>query len=138
MNDSVFHGGCLCGAVTFEITGALERMVHCHCSRCRRGTGTGHATNFLANPDQLTWLSGEQSIKRFDLPGAKSFAKWFCSNCGCPLPRPSRSGKLIVPAGSLDCAPIGLPTAHIFWGSRAEWACESGGSPTYDTYPASW
>ena len=138
MSSLTFRGGCLCGTVTFEIASPLQRMVHCHCSRCRRGTGTGHATNFIANPDQLKWLSGEESISRFDLPGAQSFAKWFCGRCGCPLPRPSRSGKLVVPAGSLDSAPAELPADHIFWGSRAPWACESGDAPTHETYPKTW
>jgi hypothetical protein len=114
-------------------------MVHCHCSRCRKGTGTGHATNLLAGPDQLQWLSGEDNISRYDLPTAKSFSKWFCRLCGCPVPRPSRNGRFVViPAGSLDDDPPIRPTDHIFWGSRAPWSCPHGGLPTHETYPDSW
>ncbi|CAN96986.1 hypothetical protein sce6817 [Sorangium cellulosum So ce56] len=139
MSESSIHGGCLCGAVTFEVEPPFKLMAHCHCSRCRKGTGTGHATNLAVDAGQLRWLSGEEAITRYELPTAKSFGKWFCSHCGCPVPRLRRGGKImIVPAGSLDTAPPMSPTDHIFWGSRAPWGCASGGLPTHDEYPASW
>jgi len=133
------NGSCLCGAVTFEVEPPFKRMVHCHCSRCRKGTGTGHATNIYVHPPQLKWLSGEDAITKFDLPAARSFSKWFCSKCGSPLPRITRSGKnIVVPAGSLDTFPSIKPTDHIFWGSRAPWACESNGLPIHAEYPEWW
>ncbi|GAB3332156.1 GFA family protein [Marilutibacter aestuarii] len=139
MSGSTLQGGCLCGAVRFEATSPFRRMVHCHCSRCRRSTGTGHATNIAVDSGQFAWLSGESAISRFDLPGAERFGKWFCSHCGCPLPRRSRDGSFVmIPAGSLDAAPPILPGDHIFWGSRVEWGCPSGGIPTHDTYPDGW
>jgi hypothetical protein len=139
MDESSLHGGCLCGAVTFEVAPTFKRMVHCHCSRCRKGTGTGHATNLIVKPGQLRWRSGEEVITRYDLPTARSFGKWFCSLCGSPVPRLTRNGKLVViPAGSLDTAPPITPTDHIFWSSRAPWGCTSGGLPTHDGYPESW
>lgn len=45
MDESTIHGSCLCGEVTFEVDPPFHKMVHCHCSRCRKATGTGHATN---------------------------------------------------------------------------------------------
>ncbi|WP_346838694.1 GFA family protein [Microbulbifer sp. SAOS-129_SWC] len=139
MSESAIHGSCLCGTVEFEISPPFQRMVHCHCSRCRKGTGTGHATNLLVAPEQLTWLAGEASIARYDLPTAKSFGKWFCRNCGSPLPRISRSGTVVVvPAGALDEMPPIAPTDHIFWDSRADWDNDSGGLPTHTTYPDTW
>lgn len=132
-------GSCLCGTVTFELQGPFERMVHCHCSRCRKGTGTGHATNLYVQPGQLKWLSGEDSISRYNLPSAKSFAKWFCSQCGSPVPRITRSGKtVVVPAGTLDATPPIKPTDHIFWESRAPWASENGSLPAHAEYPKWW
>ena len=133
------NGSCLCGGVTFEVQPPFERMVHCHCSRCRKGTGTGHATNLYVQPSQLKWLSGEGSISRYNLPSAKSFGKWFCSQCGSPLPRLTRSGKTaVIPAGSLDTTPPIKPTDHIFWGSRAPWACEHSSLSTHEEYPQWW
>ncbi len=133
------HGGCICGAVKFEIDPPFAKMVHCHCSRCRKGTGTGHATNLLVAPEQLRWTLGEEKITRYLLPSAKSWGKWFCGNCGCPVPRLTRNGKMVVaPAGSLDAPPPIAPSAHIYWASRAPWGCGAGGLPTHDELPDGW
>ena len=139
MDESTVQGSCLCGAVTFAVSPPFQRMIHCHCSRCRKGTGTGHATNLIVEPGHLRWLSGEDNIARYELPTAKSFGKWFCRQCGSPVPRLTRTGTLIViPAGSLDTAVPMSPTDHIYWASRAPWACSSGGLPTHAEYPDSW
>lgn len=139
MTESRIAGSCLCGAVRFELSPPFNRMMHCHCMRCRKGTGTGHATNLYLQPTQLHWTSGEAEIRRYDLPTAKSFSKWFCSQCGSPVPRISRSGKTaVVPAGSLDDVPPIEPTGHIFWGSRAHWACAAGALATHEEYPEGW
>ena len=139
MSESTIHGSCLCGTVSFEITPPFQRMVHCHCSRCRKGSGTGHATNLIGLPEQLKWLSGEEGISRYDLPDARSFGKWFCKSCGSPVPRVTRNGKaVVIPAGALDDAHDMKPTDHIFFGSRAPWACGEGGLPAHDEYPEAW
>ncbi|NES96002.1 MAG: GFA family protein [Desertifilum sp. SIO1I2] len=139
MNQSSIHGGCLCGTVAFEVNPPFQKMLHCHCSRCRKATGTGHATNLTVEPSQFRWLSGEEAIAQYDLPTAKHFGKWFCSHCGCPVPRLTRDGKIVtIPAGSLDTVPPITPTDRIFWASRAPWDCASGGLPTHAEYPESW
>jgi hypothetical protein len=69
-------------AVTFEVKPPTSRFVHCHCARCRKATGASYATNIYVEPHHLTWLSGRDSVERFDLATAQSFAKWFCRTCG--------------------------------------------------------
>jgi hypothetical protein len=139
MSVSSIRGSCLCGVVTFEVSPPFQRMIHCHCSRCRKASGTGHATNLAVMPDRLNWLSGDEAIAHYDLPTAKSFGKWFCSRCGSPLPRLTRSGQLIIiPAGSLDSEPPIHPTDHIHWNSRVSWGCSEGALPTHAELPASW
>jgi hypothetical protein len=136
MSENSIRGSCLCGSVTFEITPPYKLMMHCHCTRCRKSTGTGHATNIAIDPSQFRWLSGEDLIQHYDVPTAKSFSKWFCRSCGCPVPRMRRGGPfMIVPAGALDADPGMRPTDRIFWASRAPWSCESGGLPTHDELP---
>lgn len=41
----MYRGSCLCGAVTLELHGSIEAIIHCHCSRCRKSTGSAYATN---------------------------------------------------------------------------------------------
>ncbi|MGH8237450.1 MAG: GFA family protein [Steroidobacteraceae bacterium] len=136
---SALRGSCLCGKVTYEVRPPFSKFVHCHCARCRKATGAAHATNIYLAPGQLTWLCGGEIIGRFDLPSALSFARWFCPNCGGPVPRLSRSGRtVVVPAGSLDDNPMENPKARIFCNSEAPWACRAEDLPCHAEYPEWW
>ena len=136
MSQIKLSGGCLCGAVQYEVSGELVRFSHCHCSRCRKASGTGHGTNLIVRPASLRWIKGETLVRRYKLPQAERFATCFCTECGSPLPRVVPEMKLVlVPAGSLDGDPGVRPQAHIFWDSRAAWSCSDGGLPVYAEYP---
>ncbi|MCA9563908.1 MAG: GFA family protein, partial [Myxococcales bacterium] len=99
-------GSCLCGGVRFEIEGPHMLFQYCHCSRCRKGTGSAHASNLFAAPSNFRWISGEELVKVWELPTAKYFCKAFCSECGSAAPYLAKSGKaFVVPAGLLDDDP---------------------------------
>jgi hypothetical protein len=115
-------GSCLCGGVRFKVSLPFERFVYCHCSRCRKATGTAHAANAVVKAAAFHWQKGEHLVSRFDLPTARSFATSFCSVCGCPLPHLTRSGReVILPAGSFDGDLPCQPEDHVQWESRANW-----------------
>lgn len=121
--SNTYVGSCLCGEVRFEITGDFERFYLCHCEYCRKDTGSAHAANLLSATAALKWVSGEDRIRRFDLPATRH-SKCFCRICGSALPMLQMNGELlVVPAGSLsgDAAIAIRPTAHIFVSSRAGW-----------------
>ena len=127
MDGDTICGRCLCGAVAYEITTPFLRFVHCHCSRCRRATGSAHASNLYVNPTQFRWTFGAEKVRRYDLPSAKSFATSFCTDCGAPLPHHTRSGReVVVPAGSLDRLPLIKLQAHAFFEYRPNWSCTEG------------
>lgn len=135
MTQNTFHGGCLCGSVQYEISGEPKRFYHCHCRRCRKSTGTGHASNLFVQPASLKWVKGEELVRSFKVPEAQRFTRKFCGNCGSPLARqPKDSDMVIIPAGSLDTNPPLKPQARIFWDSRADWSCGGDGLPTYSEY----
>jgi hypothetical protein len=107
--------------------------------RCRKATGSGHATNLYTSPERFRWIAGERDAVRYDLPEAKSFATTFCRRCGSPLPRRTRSGReVVVPAGSLDVVPSVRPTARIFVDSAAPWSCTDDDLPRFAEYPDWW
>lgn len=115
------HGGCLCGRVKFEVSGAFESFFLCHCSRCRKDTGSAHAANLFSSRTTIAWLSGEDSIKTFRLPDTLH-ERSFCAECGSALPSVQFEGRLMVfPAGSLDSPVEIAPTAHICLADRANW-----------------
>ena len=134
MTDVTLSGGCLCGDVGFEVEGTLRRFLHCHCERCRKATGTGHATNIILKSDGVKWRDPKSLIKRYRLPEAERFGTAFCSTCGGPLPREG-ADIVVVPAGSVDAVPDIDLQGRIFWDSRASWSCEAGDLPAYAEYP---
>jgi hypothetical protein len=129
------HGGCLCGAVRFEVDGAFERFFLCHCSYCRKDTGSAHAANLFSSHAKLTWLAGEDRVTTYNLPSTRH-AKSFCATCGSALPRHhAGTTSVIVPAGSLE-SPVPLrPDAHIFVASRADWDRELETVTSIDRFP---
>lgn len=135
MTQSTLTGSCLCGAVKYEASGEAKRFLHCHCSRCRKASGTGHASNLFLQPGTLKWLAGEDQVRAFKVPEAKRFTNTFCATCGSRLPRQAAGTDIVlIPAGSLDDeAPI-APQGRIFYGSRASWSCGGDELPVFDEY----
>src|SRR5262245_6411753 len=67
MHTQTLSGSCLCRGVRYTVIGELQRFVHCHCSRCRKSTGTGHATNLFVK-GAVKWESGEDLVRSFKVP----------------------------------------------------------------------
>lgn len=130
------QGSCVCGAVAFDVRPPYRFFQYCHCSRCRKRSGSIHAANIAVLADQLTWLRGEELVRRFELPSAKSWSNCFCSVCGSGLPWLTRNGRAyIVPAGGLDESPESGPTRNIHYASRASWHVDAATLPTFDAEP---
>ncbi len=85
MSEQTVRGSCLCKSVGYEVSTPFMRFGHCYCSRCRKATGGVRSTNIAVPISQFRWTQGEDLIKRFDLPEAKSFARQICGNCNCPV-----------------------------------------------------
>ncbi len=127
------RGSCLCQTVSYQFHGPEYLFQYCHCSRCRKFTGSAHASNILVDPKQFEWLGGEDMIGRFEYPEAKHFATCFCKNCGSSLPWLSQTGTaVIIPAGTLDGDPQIKPTQNIFWKDRAPWRVAVDALSQYD------
>ena len=138
MSDIHLSGSCLCGSVAYEIRGELRQFTHCHCERCRKATGTGHATNIIMTPASVEWTAGESLLSRYKLPEAKRFATVFCRECGSLMPRIAPDNSIaVIPAGTLDEDPGIRPERRIFQDSRADWSCPAEDLPSFDQYQPS-
>lgn len=136
MSEHTFKGSCLCGNVSYQITGPFKIFQYCFCSRCRKITGSAFSPNIFVPPERFRWLSGEEQISRYDLPDAKYFTTSFCSNCGSTLPWHVKGGvNVVVPAGTLDEEPDIEPFQNIFWDSRAPWFKDPAGLEYYGEFP---
>jgi hypothetical protein len=135
MQQKSIAGSCLCGSVRYEIKPPFSLFKYCHCSRCQKTTGTGHAANLFLPAGQFGLLSGESLIRHFDLPGAKRFAVNFCTQCGTRVPHQvTGTENMLVPAGTLDADPEMRPDGSIFWKSKAPWFVETPALPKFDEY----
>lgn len=128
-------GSCQCGTVKFQVSGEFERFMLCHCSRCRKDTGSAHAANLFSRSATIAWLSGHDNVRTYRIPGTRH-ERAFCATCGAALPRVAMNGALlVVPAGSLDSAVDIRPEAHIFFASRADWDDGLDAVPKMDALP---
>lgn len=126
-------GTCLCGGVAFEVVGKYGPIGQCHCSKCRKVSGTDGNAVFYTAEQSFRWLKGEHQIKHFYVAGTTGWKSSFCGTCGSPTPHSDSSGKIFfIPAGLLDDDPgFRGYAAHIFVGSKAPWVCIADDAPQY-------
>lgn len=130
---TAIRGSCLCGTVSYEITGPLAIAGHCHCSMCRKSHGAAFATWTIINPDQFRWTSGEEFITAYLSSSERE--RCFCKKCGSPLVA-THSGQVTeVVLGTVDGDPGIRPREHIFVGSKALWYEISDSLPQYEAWP---
>ena len=132
------NGSCLCESVTFSIKGEVTDFYLCHCKRCQKETGTAFSTSLFVPLNAIAWRSGNEIVKRFELPKTEFFCLDFCTNCGSVVPYLSRNRKFyIVPVGIIDGNLELAPLKQLFWKERASWYDESVQCQRFDSYPAS-
>ena len=113
-------GKCLCGAVQYVVADEFGYALNCHCSNCRRATGSAFKPFAGIERGKLRVVSGEDSLMIFGDPGAAHDVH--CKACGSLLYSVVREGAFVhVTMGTLVDEPSIRPTAHIFVGSKARW-----------------
>ena len=116
--QKITTGGCLCGAVRYEVKGRLRDVVNCHCTMCQRQHGNFGAHSkarkaniTITNDSGLAWYKTSDIARR-----------GFCRNCGSGLFwEPFDQDGTGIVAGTLD-GPTGLKTiGHIFVGEKPDY-----------------
>jgi len=138
MTEGTLHGGCLWGAVRYEIATGPQAGVdpaallgtYCHCSMCRKATGGGYATLLSIPREAVRWTKGSPTLYR----SSPIATRGFCRQCGSPLFYDGEAEKqLSLTAGSLD-DPSGVkPDHHYGIESRLPWADCGPGLPGRET-----
>ena len=118
-SDTQVKGGCLCGSVRYQISGALVSADHCHCSMCRRQHGAAFATYADFNPEHFRWISGEIYLKIYEGPGGGGWC--FCNRCGSTLAGTDNGAITSITLGTVDGDPGIRPGSHIYVESKACW-----------------
>lgn len=128
-------GQCMCGVVSYEITGPIGPIVNCHCLNCRRWHNAAFRTRAAVKRESFHWLTGESHIKQCH--SSENVIKTFCKQCGSNLISllcndPDTYG---VPIGALENADDLKPSMHIFVKYKAPWFEIKDDLPQYEEWP---
>lgn len=121
-------GRCLCGAVSFEVTGALPAPDACHCSICRRASGHYFASTDVPR-DRLT-IRGGENVAWYR--SSEKVRRGFCSTCGSPLFfDPPHRDWIAIAMGAFD-KPTGTRLdRHIFTADKGDYYDIADGLPQH-------
>jgi hypothetical protein len=126
-------GGCLCGAVRYEIDEPLGETGSCHCSMCRKAHGAAFATFASVKPGSLRWTAGEEALSVY--ASSEQGRRCFCRHCGSQLGAMEKGELRWLALGSVDGDPGVRSGANIFVASKAPWFDIHDGLPQFDEYP---
>lgn len=133
----MYKGSCLCGAVKVEITGSISDIIHCHCSLCRKNSGTAFATNGFINASEFKVLDPDNKVGSYEFKVGKK--RHFCTVCASPIfsSNADNPTKLRIRLGLLDSAITERPVSHNFVSSKANWENLDAELPRYDSFEPS-
>jgi len=121
MSETRYTGGCLCGALRYEATGAPNYMGHCHCGDCRKASGSGFIP-FMSFPASAIRFTGASKV--FESQGLRNIAtRNSCPTCSSLVfgGIMGKSDAFMIYAGSLDDPTQFKPTMAIFNHGRPDW-----------------
>jgi hypothetical protein len=128
-----FTGRCFCGSVHYAVGGEFEYAFYCHCSNCRRTTGSAFKPLAGIKCDKVAVTEGKAHLMIF---GEENHNDTHCRLCGSLLYSVVRDGAYIhIAMGTLVDDPLIRPTMHIFVGSKAPWFTITDSLPQYDEFP---
>ncbi|MGP8035478.1 MAG: GFA family protein [Steroidobacteraceae bacterium] len=119
MNEGVYAGGCLCGAVRYEIRGAVGNPCFCHCASCRRATGAPLVPWGSFARDKVRITHGTLSEFR----SSPQVWRGFCARCGTSLTyrNEARAAEIDVTLATLDDPTLIAPLMHVWVAERLPW-----------------
>lgn len=110
-------GQCLCGTITFRVSGELRDVFNCHCTRCRRFTGHHMAATAAEAGDLIVEDDGSNLRWYYPVPEA---GYGFCAQCGSSLfwQSSERPGTVSICAGAIG-PPTQVRTTQAWWTNEA-------------------
>ncbi len=116
----ILDGSCLCGKVKIQVPDDFDFMGNCHCSQCRKFTGSDYSSVGGISSEKFSFKSGEEYVTTY--PKSEETELAFCKCCGSSLySRKIAGGKHNIRLGILDSVPSHKPSFNIFVGSKAPW-----------------
>lgn len=130
MKERLLAGKCFCGTVQYKVADAFLYAMNCHCSNCRRTTGSAFKPFAGIEREKITLTSGADSLLIY---GGETAHDGHCGKCGSLLYSVVRDGAYVrVALGTLVHTPTFRPTHHVFVGSKAPWFAITDDLPQYE------
>jgi hypothetical protein len=132
-----FSVSCLCGSVRYAFDSEPKLTLACHCSLCRKATGSAFGVWALIDQDGFHWTAGTAQIGERE--SSAHGRRLFCKSCGATLANfTSRRPRFVhLAAGTLDDAPELRIAFHAYVASKAVWYEIPDALPQHDEEPAS-
>lgn len=126
-------GGCLCGHIQFEISDQPGPAGYCHCTDCRRVTGSAFNISLPVNVAALRISSGAPKSYTTTADSGAELTRYFCPDCGSPLytASPRHADVVYVKAGVLDDPTLVRPDHQSWVRSRVPWAAIADDLPAH-------
>jgi len=129
----MYEGSCLCQGVRYRIDGELGEFGYCHCTSCRKASGSAHGANSPVDRARFHVIAGE-TLREYESSPGKLRA--FCGQCGCPIYAylTTSPDVLRIRLGSLDTPFDMRPRAHTWVSDKASWEPLEDGLPQFETW----
>ena len=127
-------GSCLCGKIHYSTNSELSDFGYCHCTSCRKASGSAHAANAGIERKHFTLNDPDEVIREYESSPGKYRA--FCTYCGSPIYAYLKvtSELLRIRLGTLDTFFDKQAKAHTFVGDKASWEVIYGELPQFDQW----
>jgi hypothetical protein len=114
------QGGCLCGAIRYQVEGSPSSISICHCRSCRRASGAPVVSWVVVSRSQFKLMSGVLTIYQ----SSKPVHRGFCGTCGTQITYRHESAPEIIEltTASLDEPEHLQPTKEIWLAEKLPWA----------------
>jgi hypothetical protein len=128
---TMYEGSCLCGNVRYQISGELSDFGYCHCSSCRKASGSAHGANAGVDRASFRLVQGQDTLREFESSPGKR--RVFCARCGSPIYAylEATADVIRVRLGSLDTPFTKQPRAHTWVSDKAPWEPIDGDLPQF-------
>jgi hypothetical protein len=129
-------GRCLCGAVSYTISGEPVRMAQCHCKDCQRASGTGHMSLAFFRAADVAF-EGETRSFAVTADSGNVNTRHFCPTCGSRVytENSARPGVVGIAVGSAEDNDWFAPQTVVYTKRRAGWDLTSTSIPNFDAMP---
>ena len=127
-------GGCLCGAVRYELQADTSKIVQCHCQNCQKISGAGASANILVDAASLKMTGVQPKIYVDTADSGNQLNRAFCPDCGSSLysQRHNMMEKFVLKAGSLDNSNDAKVVMNIWRQSARPWVVTDPEVATFD------